>query len=171
MKNLTSENIFRAITITYYNIILYYSILYIIVNFNSFIFTPLACDITTNQQYKILTITNENTDRISIGKTCTKQPVFSVFVWDREWKTLHSTAANLLFHFSQQTGSEVNLHFIYGTPLTFSQFYHVRLEVSGNPSFFPSFFDISPWNSIIYFYSFSKHIPFSRPTVFFLVFR
>ena len=143
MKNLTSENIFHTVPCDNYYV-LYYSILYIIVNFNSFIFTPLACDITTNQQYKILTITNENTDRISIGKTCTKQPVFSVFVWDREWKTLHSTAANLLFHFSQQTGSEVNLHFIYGTPLIFIQFYHVRLEVSGNLHFISL---TLPWKS------------------------
>lgn len=64
----------------------------------------IACDITTNGQFKILTMTKDTADSLSIGKTCTKQPVFSVFVWDKEWKTLHSTAASSLFSYSQRQG-------------------------------------------------------------------
>ena len=44
-----------------------------------------------------MTVVEEDHQRILINKTCSKQEAFNVFVWDGEWKSLHSSKVESLF--------------------------------------------------------------------------
>ena len=90
-------------------------------------------------------------DTLTIGKTCTKQPLFDVLVWDiKQWKTLHSSAASKLFqYFSNGEASKVC--FDYGCKVDWKNNIFEKTEINICTNFHPNNFDTSYFCLIILF--------------------
>lgn len=69
------------------------------------------CKIASNSQFNILTAVENDVQEILINKTCSKQATFDVFVWDGDWKSLHSSKVESLFTVEENNQDQVRRYF------------------------------------------------------------